>query len=84
MGNDRVFGWADPNVNVASVFAFVTSATKTTEGLAGGAEAADAIASYGEALAVDSLILRVQWPGLEQTDTLANIERIGSVIAKLT
>ncbi len=41
------------------------------------------IARYGEDLRSDHLILRVQWPGLEQADALANIERIGKVIAAI-
>lgn len=41
------------------------------------------IARYADTLGTDHLILRVQWPGLEQAEALANIERIGKVIAAL-
>lgn len=52
--------------------------------LVGDAEAvADQIRHYGEVCKTDHMPLRVQWPGLDQKETLGNIERIGKIIAKL-
>ncbi len=41
------------------------------------------IVRYGELLGTDHLILRVQWPGLEQPQVIANIKKIGEIIARL-
>ncbi len=43
----------------------------------------DDINRYVETLGTEHLILRAQWPGLEQDEALSNIERIGKVLAKL-
>ncbi len=39
----------------------------------------DEVARYREALGVDHLIMRVQWPGLEQDKALASIRRLGEL-----
>ena len=39
---------------------------------------------YAEVNGVGQLVLRIQWPGLKQTDALANIERIGEVVADVS
>ena len=41
----------------------------------------DGVARYAERLRTDHLILRACWPGLAHSETIANIERIGKVIA---
>lgn len=43
----------------------------------------DEILRYAAAMHTDHLILRGQWPGLDQQEALGNIERIGEVIAGL-
>ncbi len=43
----------------------------------------DEILRYAELMRTDHLILRGQWPGLDQQEALGNIERIGEVIASL-
>lgn len=43
----------------------------------------DEILRYREALGVDHLILRLQWPGLDQRTVLDSIERLGRIIAEL-
>jgi len=45
--------------------------------------ARDQIAGFAQALRTDHLVLRVQWPGLEQDEVLGNIERIGQAVAGL-
>lgn len=40
----------------------------------------DEFQRYAEALGVDHLLLRVEWPGLEHREALANIERIADVV----
>lgn len=47
------------------------------------ARAAAQIERFAERLKTDHLILRAQWPGLEQSEVLANIRRIGEVAAML-
>jgi alkanesulfonate monooxygenase SsuD/methylene tetrahydromethanopterin reductase-like flavin-dependent oxidoreductase (luciferase family) len=47
------------------------------------AEVADALARHRDALGVDHMILRLQWPGLPQAEVLDAIRRIGRVAAKL-
>jgi alkanesulfonate monooxygenase SsuD/methylene tetrahydromethanopterin reductase-like flavin-dependent oxidoreductase (luciferase family) len=47
-------------------------------------QARDEIIGYGETLDTDHLIVRVQWPGLDQAEALGNIERLGQVIAGLS
>ena len=42
----------------------------------------DELQKYAELDGVDELILRVQWPGLDHRETLANIERLGELIAE--
>lgn len=52
--------------------------------IVGDAHAArDAFQRYRETLGVDHLLLRVEWPGLEHREALANIERIADVIGSL-
>jgi alkanesulfonate monooxygenase SsuD/methylene tetrahydromethanopterin reductase-like flavin-dependent oxidoreductase (luciferase family) len=43
----------------------------------------DGILRYAESAGTDHILLRMQWPGLEQGEALANIERIGKIIASL-
>ncbi len=43
----------------------------------------DGILRYAELAGTDQILLRVQWPGLDHKETLANIERIGRIIADL-
>ena len=46
-------------------------------------QVADQIRHYAAVCRTDNILLRVQWPGLDQKETLGNIERIGRIIAKL-
>ncbi len=46
-------------------------------------QVADQIARYGERTATDHILLRVQWPGLEQKTVLRTLERLGRVVEKL-
>lgn len=48
------------------------------------AEVADEIARYRDLLGVDHLVLRLQWPGLDQATTLDAISRVGKVAARLS
>jgi alkanesulfonate monooxygenase SsuD/methylene tetrahydromethanopterin reductase-like flavin-dependent oxidoreductase (luciferase family) len=43
----------------------------------------DEVQRYAETLRTDHLVLRCQWPGLDQGETLGNIARVGEVIAAL-
>jgi alkanesulfonate monooxygenase SsuD/methylene tetrahydromethanopterin reductase-like flavin-dependent oxidoreductase (luciferase family) len=43
----------------------------------------DEVQRYAEVLRTDHLVLRCQWPGLDQAEALANIGRVGQVIAAL-
>ncbi len=43
----------------------------------------DGILRCGELFKTDQLLLRVQWPGLEQAEALANIDRIGKIVRDL-
>ena len=45
--------------------------------------ARESILRYAEELNSDHLLLRLQWPGLEQSEALGNIRRVGEVIASL-
>ena len=47
------------------------------------AEVADELQRYGEVLGVDTMLLRLQWPGLAQAPVIEAIERIGRVAARL-
>ncbi len=47
------------------------------------AQVADELARYRDALGVDHMILRLQWPGLEQAAAIDAIERVGRVAVKL-
>lgn len=47
------------------------------------AEATDTFQQYAEQFGIEHLILRVQWPGLEQAEAIGCIERLGRVVAKL-
>lgn len=40
----------------------------------------DQVAEYRDALGVDHMIMRVQWPGLPQEAALASIERLGKAV----
>lgn len=44
---------------------------------------ADEILEYGEIAKTGEILLRTQWPGQDQAETLGNIERIGKIIAKI-
>ena len=43
----------------------------------------DELQRYRDALGIDHMLLRLQWPGLEQAAVIDAIERIGKVAAKL-
>lgn len=43
---------------------------------------AEDIRRFGETLGTDHLILRAQWPGLAQSDAVANIERLGKAFSR--
>ncbi len=47
------------------------------------AEVRDGLLRYAEIARTDTILLRVQWPGLDQQEALGNIERIGEMIASL-
>ncbi len=47
------------------------------------AEAADAFAEYRDRFGVDHMILRIQWPGLPQSDVIECIRRVGRIAARL-
>jgi alkanesulfonate monooxygenase SsuD/methylene tetrahydromethanopterin reductase-like flavin-dependent oxidoreductase (luciferase family) len=47
------------------------------------AEAVDAFERYRELFGIDHLILRVQWPGLPQSDAIDCINRIGKIVARM-
>ena len=42
-------------------------------------EVADQIARYGEETGTDHMLLRVQWPGLDQKMVVRTLERLGRV-----
>tara|TARA_B100001123_G_C14667909_1_gene772298 strand:- start:169 stop:573 length:405 start_codon:yes stop_codon:yes gene_type:complete len=44
----------------------------------------DEILNYGEITGSNQMIFRVQWPGLEHTEAMGNIERIGQIIADIS
>ena len=46
-------------------------------------EVADQIAAYGVATGTDHMLLRVQWPGLDQKTVVRTLERLGRVVEKL-
>jgi alkanesulfonate monooxygenase SsuD/methylene tetrahydromethanopterin reductase-like flavin-dependent oxidoreductase (luciferase family) len=43
----------------------------------------DELQRYADTLGVDHLLLRVEWPGLDHSEALANIERIAHVVGGL-
>ena len=47
------------------------------------AQAAVEFTRYSEQLGIDHMILRVQWPGLAQSDVIDCIERIGKIAARI-
>ena len=47
------------------------------------AEVADQIARYRDELGIDQMLVRLQWPGLEQRHVLAAMERMGRVLQRL-
>jgi alkanesulfonate monooxygenase SsuD/methylene tetrahydromethanopterin reductase-like flavin-dependent oxidoreductase (luciferase family) len=47
------------------------------------AEVADQMARYRDELGLDQILVRLQWPGLEQRHVLAAMERMGRVMARL-
>ena len=47
------------------------------------AEVTDQIARYRDELGLDQILVRLQWPGLEQRHVLAAMERMGRVMARL-
>lgn len=47
------------------------------------AEVADQVAHYRDELGLDQILVRLQWPGLEQRHVLAAMERMGRVMARL-
>lgn len=47
------------------------------------AEATDEFARYRDDFGVDHMILRMQWPGLPQSDVIECIERVGRIAARL-
>ena len=46
-------------------------------------EVVDRIGRYGERTGTDHILLRVQWPGLEQKTVVRTLERLGRVVEKL-
>jgi alkanesulfonate monooxygenase SsuD/methylene tetrahydromethanopterin reductase-like flavin-dependent oxidoreductase (luciferase family) len=46
-------------------------------------EVVDQIGRYGERTGTDHMLLRVQWPGLEQKTAVRTLERLGRVVEKL-
>jgi len=47
------------------------------------AEVVDQIGRYGERTGTDHILLRVQWPGLDQKTVIRTLERLGRVVEKL-
>ena len=43
----------------------------------------DQISAYGELTGTDHILLRVQWPGLDQKTAVRTLERLGRVVEKL-
>jgi len=43
----------------------------------------DQIGRYGERTGTDHILLRVQWPGLDQKTAVRTLERLGRVVEKL-
>lgn len=43
----------------------------------------DQIGRYGERTGTDHILLRVQWPGLDQKTAVRTLERLGRVAEKL-
>jgi hypothetical protein len=41
------------------------------------------MARYRDELGLDQILVRLQWPGLEQRHVLAAMERMGRVMARL-
>ena len=48
------------------------------------AQVKDELFHYAEIARTDQILLRVQWPGLEQKETLGNIERLGKIISDIS
>lgn len=46
-------------------------------------QVADELLEYGERARTGDILLRVQWPGQDQAETLGNIARIGGIISKI-
>ena len=46
-------------------------------------EVVDQIGRYGERTGTDHMLLRVQWPGLDQKTAVRTLERLGRVVEKL-
>ena len=46
-------------------------------------EVVDQIGGYGESTGTDHILLRVQWPGLDQKTVVRTLERLGRVVEKL-
>lgn len=46
-------------------------------------EVVEQIGRYGERTGTDHMLLRVQWPGLDQKTTLRTLERLGRVVEKV-
>ncbi|MBL4720228.1 MAG: LLM class flavin-dependent oxidoreductase [Alphaproteobacteria bacterium] len=47
------------------------------------AEALDEFTRYKEQFGIEHMILRIQWPGLAQSDVIDCIKRLGNVVARL-
>ena len=47
-------------------------------------EVVDKIAAYGSQTGTDHILLRVQWPGLDQKMAVRTLERLGRVVEKLS
>lgn len=43
----------------------------------------DQILRYADIAKTDNILLRMQWPGLDQAEALANIDRVGEIIADI-
>ena len=60
-----------------------TSSPPTASSSARESEVVEQIGRYGERTGTDHMLLRVQWPGLDQKTVVRTLERLGRVVEKL-
>ena len=60
-----------------------TSSPPTASSSARESEVVEQIGRYGEHTGTDHILLRVQWPGLDQKTVVRTLERLGRVVEKL-